>query len=110
MSSGSDISKGRSRMSSHSSCTGSTCSDGDTCTTSSSGEPNLPYPGFPEISLKYLTQDTKPRNWCLQLITNPYPFQMSLISFLYIFLFTYSTHLLPFSLIHNQHDDFHFEY
>lgn len=53
-------------------CSGS-CSDDDSSTTSS-GEPNLPYPGFPDIALKYLTQDTKPRNWCLRLITNPYPF------------------------------------
>lgn len=52
---------------------GSSCSDGDT--SSSYGEPNLPYPGFAEYSLKYLSQDTKPRIWCLQLITNPYPFQ-----------------------------------
>lgn len=60
---------------------GSSCSDADSSssfseTTTSSGEPNLPYPGFPEISLKYLTQDTRPRNWCLKLITNPYPFRV----------------------------------
>lgn len=58
----------------------SSCSDdGETCTssgTSSSGEPNLPYPGFIEYSLNYLSQDTKPRNWCLHLITNPYPFSI----------------------------------
>ena len=61
-----------------SSSTGSTGSSGSTCsgddTSSSSGQPNLPYPGFVEYSLKYLSQDAKPRNWCLQLITNPYPF------------------------------------
>lgn len=56
---------------------GSSCSDGDT--SSSYGEPNLPYPGFAQYSLKYLSQDTKPRIWCLQLITNPYPFQMFII-------------------------------
>ena len=55
---------------------GSSCSDGDT-TSSSYDEPNLPYPGFTEYSLKYLTQDSKPRIWCLQLITNPYPFQIA---------------------------------
>lgn len=59
--------------SSASSCSGgSSCSDGDS--TTSSGEANLPYPGFPEISMKYLTQDSRPRSWCLKLITNPYPF------------------------------------
>lgn len=34
----------------------------------------LPYPGFAPIALHYLRQNTKPRNWCLALITNPYPF------------------------------------
>lgn len=67
----------KSTMSTSESCAGLSCSeDGDTGSTTSSGEPNLPYPGFPEIALKYLTQDARPRNWCLQLITNPYPFQI----------------------------------
>lgn len=48
----------------------STCS-GDDTTSTSSGQPNLPYPGFVEYSFKYLSQDARPRNWCLQLITNP---------------------------------------
>jgi voltage-dependent calcium channel T type alpha-1G len=47
----------------------STCSGDDT--SSSSGQPNLPYPGFVEFSFKYLSQEARPRNWCLQLITNP---------------------------------------
>lgn len=34
----------------------------------------LPYPGFVPIALRYLDQTTRPRNWCLTLITNPYPF------------------------------------
>lgn len=41
---------------------------------SSSDNSILPYPGFVEFSLKYLRQDSKPRIWCLKLITNPYPF------------------------------------
>lgn len=58
---------------------GSSCSEVETSSSTSSsesesGEADLPYPGFPAISLKYLTQTTKPRNWCLRLITNPYPF------------------------------------
>lgn len=57
-----------------SSGSGSTCSDGET-TSSSSGQPNLPYPGFAEFSFKYLSQDARPRSWCLRLITNPYPLQ-----------------------------------
>lgn len=51
----------------------STCS-GDDTTSTSSGQPNLAYPGFVEFSFKYLSQDARPRNWCLQLITNPYPY------------------------------------
>ena len=36
-------------------------------------EPELPYPGFVPVALRYLDQETRPRNWCLALITNPYP-------------------------------------
>lgn len=36
----------------------------------------LPYPGFVPIALRYLDQTTRPRNWCLALITNPYPFDI----------------------------------
>lgn len=51
----------------------STCS-GDDSSSTSSGQPNLPYPGFVEFSFKYLSQDARPRNWCLKLITNPYQY------------------------------------
>lgn len=37
-------------------------------------EEELPYPGFVAISLKYLDQTSRPRSWCLAMITNPYPF------------------------------------
>jgi voltage-dependent calcium channel T type alpha-1G len=37
-------------------------------------EEELPYPGFIPVALKYLDQNTRPRNWCLKMITNPYPF------------------------------------
>lgn len=37
-------------------------------------EEELPYPGFVAISMKYLDQNSRPRNWCLAMITNPYPF------------------------------------
>lgn len=47
----------------------STCSGDDTST--SSGQPNLPFPGFVEYSFRYLNQESWPRSWCLQLITNP---------------------------------------
>ncbi|XP_034490268.1 voltage-dependent T-type calcium channel subunit alpha-1G [Drosophila innubila] len=68
-----------------SSCNGSCSSDdGDSSHTSSSsssssGEPNLPYPGFPEIAMKALTQYTRPRNWCLMLITNPWFERISIL-------------------------------
>ncbi|XP_050424042.1 voltage-dependent T-type calcium channel subunit alpha-1G isoform X2 [Adelges cooleyi] len=32
----------------------------------------LPYPGFVPISMKYLDQKSRPRNWCLAMITNPW--------------------------------------
>lgn len=64
----------------------STCS-GDDTTSTSSGQPNLPYPGFVEYSFKYLSQDARPRNWCLKLITNPYPFQKKKMThFIFIYL------------------------
>lgn len=37
----------------------------------------LPYPGFVPISMKYLDQKSRPRNWCLAMITNPYPFRFN---------------------------------
>lgn len=37
-------------------------------------DPNLPYPGIAPYALKYLSQTTRPRSWCLALISNPYPF------------------------------------
>jgi len=37
------------------------------------GSEGLPYPGFVPIALKYLDQSSRPRNWCLAMITNPYP-------------------------------------
>lgn len=35
---------------------------------------DLPYPGFRRVTLFWLTQTTHPRDWCLKLVTNPYPF------------------------------------
>lgn len=61
----------------------SACSFSDKASSCSSSEDsediNLKYPGFPEISLKYLSQDTRPRNWCLTLITNPWFERISII-------------------------------
>lgn len=58
-------------------CSASSCSGSETSSTS--GEPNLPYPGFPELALRYLAQDTRPRNWCLRLITNPWFERVSIL-------------------------------
>lgn len=65
--------------SSSSSCSESCSSEDGDSNSTSSGEPNLPYPGFPAIALKYLTQDTRPRNWCLRLITNPWFERISIL-------------------------------
>ncbi|XP_074036001.1 voltage-dependent T-type calcium channel subunit alpha-1G isoform X2 [Leptinotarsa decemlineata] len=35
-------------------------------------DPNLPYPGIAPITLRYLSQTTRPRSWCLALISNPW--------------------------------------
>lgn len=35
---------------------------------------NLPYPGFRPVTLFCMTQTSHPRDWCLKMITNPYPF------------------------------------
>nr|CAH7756879.1 unnamed protein product [Callosobruchus chinensis] len=37
-------------------------------------DPNLPYPGIAPLALGYLSQTTRPRSWCLALISSPYPF------------------------------------
>ena len=34
----------------------------------------LPYPGFVPVTLGFMTQYSRPRNFCLRMITNPYPF------------------------------------
>ncbi|XP_018796930.1 PREDICTED: voltage-dependent T-type calcium channel subunit alpha-1G-like, partial [Bactrocera latifrons] len=66
------------------SCNGSCSSDdGDSNSTTSSGEPNLPYPGFPEISFLILSQDSRLRNWCLRLITNPWFERVSILVILF---------------------------
>lgn len=43
-------------------------------------DPNLPYPGIAPVALRYLTQTTRPRSWCLALISNPYPFLYALFN------------------------------
>nr|XP_022916967.1 voltage-dependent T-type calcium channel subunit alpha-1G-like isoform X2 [Onthophagus taurus] len=35
-------------------------------------DPNLPYPGIAPVVLGYLSQTTRPRSWCLALISNPW--------------------------------------
>ncbi|XP_054086828.1 uncharacterized protein LOC105219445 [Zeugodacus cucurbitae] len=66
------------------SCNGSCSSDdGDSNSTTSSGEPNLPYPGFPETSFRWFTQDSSLRNFCLRLITNPWFERVSILVILF---------------------------
>ena len=35
---------------------------------------DCPYPAFNQKAFFYFEQTTRPRNWCIQLITWPYPF------------------------------------
>ncbi|XP_065204837.1 voltage-dependent T-type calcium channel subunit alpha-1H-like isoform X2 [Planococcus citri] len=42
-------------------------------------EDQLPYPGFVPISFKYLDQMTRPRSWCLAMITNPWFERVSML-------------------------------
>lgn len=75
---GSDSYSSKSTASSYgSTCSASSCDGSETSSTS--GEPNLPYPGFPELSMNYLTQEMRPRNWCLLLITNPWFERISIL-------------------------------
>ncbi|XP_045485298.1 voltage-dependent T-type calcium channel subunit alpha-1G isoform X2 [Pieris rapae] len=61
---------------------GESDSEGGISTESTVGQ-GLPFPGFTPVALRYLTQDTRPRSWCLKLITNPW---FERISMLVIFL------------------------
>lgn len=79
MADGSDSYSTKSSRSSYAStCTATSCSASETSATSE-GDPNLPYPGFPSLSLNYLTQTMRPRNWCLLLITNPWFERVSIL-------------------------------
>jgi hypothetical protein len=37
----------------------------------------LPFPGFVPVTLGFMTQYSRPRSFCLRMITNPYPFLIS---------------------------------
>lgn len=34
----------------------------------------LPYPTLAPVVFFYMKQTTRPRSWCLKMVTNPYPF------------------------------------
>ncbi|KAG8179700.1 hypothetical protein JTE90_006606 [Oedothorax gibbosus] len=59
--------------------TSSSSSSSCSCSASDSSEfdprAHLPYPAYVPISWYCLEQTTRPRNWCLWLISNPYPFK-----------------------------------
>ncbi|CAG9584805.1 unnamed protein product [Danaus chrysippus] len=57
---------------------GDSDSDGGLSTESTVGQ-GLPFPGFTPVALRYLTQDTRPRSWCLKLITNPWFERISML-------------------------------
>uniref|UniRef100_A0A3Q1BFV2 Voltage-dependent T-type calcium channel subunit alpha n=1 Tax=Amphiprion ocellaris TaxID=80972 RepID=A0A3Q1BFV2_AMPOC len=41
---------------------------------SASGGESLPYPEWAPVVFFYLKQTTRPRSWCLKMVSNPYPF------------------------------------
>lgn len=41
---------------------------------SANGGESLPYPTLAPVVFFYLKQTTRPRSWCLKMVTNPYPF------------------------------------
>ncbi|XP_052759343.1 voltage-dependent T-type calcium channel subunit alpha-1G [Galleria mellonella] len=57
---------------------GESDSEGGLSTESTAGQ-GLPYPGFTPVALRYLTQETRPRSWCLKLITNPWFERISML-------------------------------
>ncbi|XP_075973762.1 voltage-dependent T-type calcium channel subunit alpha-1G-like isoform X2 [Anticarsia gemmatalis] len=57
---------------------GESDSEGGLSTESTVGQ-GLPYPGFTPVALRYLTQETRPRSWCLKLITNPWFERISML-------------------------------
>ncbi|XP_050683561.1 voltage-dependent T-type calcium channel subunit alpha-1H-like [Leptidea sinapis] len=57
---------------------GGSDSEGGLSTESTVGD-GLPFPGFTPVALRYLTQDTRPRSWCLKLITNPWFERISML-------------------------------
>ncbi|XP_059472084.1 voltage-dependent T-type calcium channel subunit alpha-1H isoform X6 [Neocloeon triangulifer] len=46
-------------------------------------EEDLPYPGFIPLALGCLDQQTRPRNWCLRMITNPWFERVSMMIILF---------------------------
>lgn len=52
----------------------SSCEDGSLGVYSDDDEEDLPYPGFLALTWGCLFQNTVPRNYCLAMLTNPYPF------------------------------------
>ena len=52
---------------------------------SGSGEEDLPFPGLHDKVFRYLSQTSKPRVWCIQLVCWPYPFYYNVVT-LWLFL------------------------
>ncbi|CAG9864964.1 unnamed protein product [Phyllotreta striolata] len=42
-------------------------------------DPNLPYPGIAPVTLSYLSQTTRPRSWCLALVSSPWFERISML-------------------------------
>lgn len=48
---------------------------------SACGGEALPYPSMAPVVFFYLKQTTRPRSWCLKMVSNPYPFKLKRKSF-----------------------------
>jgi len=45
------------------------------------GEQCLPFPDFVDKAFYFFEQTTRPRSWCLSVISSPYPFTETVISY-----------------------------
>ncbi|GAB0176766.1 voltage-dependent T-type calcium channel subunit alpha-1I [Grus japonensis] len=42
-------------------------------------DPDVPYPDLAPVVFFCLKQTTSPRNWCIKMVCNPYPFRLPLL-------------------------------
>ncbi|XP_050514563.1 voltage-dependent T-type calcium channel subunit alpha-1G isoform X3 [Diabrotica virgifera virgifera] len=52
---------------------------GTTSESAANIDPNIPYPGIAPVTLRYLSQTTRPRSWCLALVSSSWFERVSMI-------------------------------